>query len=460
MNDTQLVTGDLTPIDATQNALVLWTPRLEDEHLAAHKVFCTIPTRQRQGRCPAKNTPVAAGRFEREIKNNPNMRRHAYEVGGAIEKMVHPRSGSNSIYGIDDLNAGMVRASTMNVSVGGCANSARVVVGQNDDGPNRASPCDRWFADALARADTDDIINYFAESASENLRMIAKQRKTHKRGLTLAVDTHLIPRYDRKPGPELTRSRQKSGTTRFERYMSVQCVYDGMHLVLAFVQLDGLESMYHAAERLFNILQKNKIHIRLALFDRGFFSTGMLELLNKMGIPYLMPCVNTHGVVGALNEFAEFERMGVSVNMLDGSGRRIPYILIITKRRGSKKSSGEPKEEFIGFATNVPDIDISEYDERWMIETGYSKIEAMRVTTRSKKICSRVFCFAFSMLMYNAWVMLNAMLIYNTWLATRTGITQTTFRMFLLLRALNASEKPSQSSQDLGVQVICGGACA
>ena len=100
-----------------------------------------------------------------------------------------------------------------------------------------------------------------------------------------------------------------------------------------------------------------------------------------------MPCVNTKGVVGALNEFAEFCRMGISVNMLNGSGRQVPYILIITKRRSAKKSPTEPKEKFIGFATNVPDIDIAEYGKRWGIEMGYSMIESIRVRTRSKKIC-------------------------------------------------------------------------
>ena len=63
--------------------------------------------------------------------------------------------------------------------------------------------------------------------------------------------------------------------------MSVQCVDDGMRLVLAFVPLKALDKMYEAAEKLFDILQENKIHIRLALFDRGFFSSGMLDLLNR-----------------------------------------------------------------------------------------------------------------------------------------------------------------------------------
>ena len=102
----------------------------------------------------------------------------------------------------------------------------------------------------------------------------------------------------------------------------MQCVDKGMRLVLGFVPLKALDKMHEAAERLFDMLQEGRIRIRLVLFDRGFFSSGMLGLLNRRGVPYLMPCVNTQGVVGALNEFAEFCRMGVSVNTLDGSGGR------------------------------------------------------------------------------------------------------------------------------------------
>lgn len=212
---------------------------------------------------------------------------------------------------------------------------------------------------------------------------------------------------------------------------------------MGYVPVGAIDDVHKAAERLFSMLSDGKIRIKLALFDRGFFSTSMLDLLNTLGIPYLMLCVNTQGVVGALNEFAEFQRMGVSVNMLNGSGKKVPYILIITNRRRTKDSLTEPKDKFIGFATNVPDIDIVEYDKRWGIETGYSMIEKIRVWTRSKKTSSRVFCFAFTLLLYNVWVTLNAMIICCAALAIHSHITQTTFRMILLNVVLSKSPDSS-----------------
>ena len=371
MDDLQPGTDDVK----SANALML-VPQLDDEHMATQVAYLNLPVRQQRGCISVKSMPVVTGSVGREIKNNPNMYHHASELSGTIEKMVHLRSKKNSVYGVYDLNAGMIRAAMLNASVGSCANSMRATsnnddtdcgvdkVGNNDNKKDHAGmdftvPCDRWFADALSRVDVDDAIRHFTKCAVSHLKRITRRRNMPKDGLTVAIDTHLIPRYDRKPGPELTRSRQKSGTVYFERYMSVQCVDDGMRLVLAFVPLKALDKMYEAAEKLFDILQENKIHIRVALFDRGFFSSGMLDLLNRRGIPYLIPCTNTQGVVCSLNEFSEFCRMGVSVNILNGSGRRVPYILIITKRKSAKKSSTEPKDKFIGFATNIPDMDIA-----------------------------------------------------------------------------------------------------
>lgn len=134
--------------------------------------------------------------------------------------------------------------------------------------------------------------------------------------------------------------------------------------------------------------------------------------------------------------------------------RQVPYILIITKRKSAKKSSTEPKDKFIGFATNIPDIDIAEYGKRWVIETGYSMIEAIRVWTRSTKIYARVFCFAFTLLLYNVWVMLNALLGLNTKLATHFGITLVTIRILLLRMTLYAPKKPPQPLKTFHMSIV------
>ena len=60
----------------------------------------------------------------------------------------------------------------------------------------------------------------------------------------------------------------------------------------------------------------------MALFDRRFFSGGTpYPPPNRRGTPYLMPHVNAQRQAGALNGFAEFRCMGISVNILGSSSR-------------------------------------------------------------------------------------------------------------------------------------------
>ena len=40
----------------------------------------------------------------------------------------------------------------------------------------------------------------------------------------VAIDMHLIPRYDKRYGTELVRSKAKDGTHVFERYITIQCL--------------------------------------------------------------------------------------------------------------------------------------------------------------------------------------------------------------------------------------------
>ena len=87
----------------------------------------------------------------------------------------------------------------------------------------------------LARLEPGAAVAAFFETLEENVRVL--------RGLgmldgeiDLAVDMHLIPRYDAAHGPELVRSKNKSGAAWLERYATIQSVTPGLRLVLGRCQ--------------------------------------------------------------------------------------------------------------------------------------------------------------------------------------------------------------------------------
>ena len=58
-------------------------------------------------------------------------------------------------------------------------------------------------------------------------------------GMMIAVYMYLIPRWNKKSGIDLARSRRKNGTVTFERYITAQCVDGGSRLVLGVLHMRG-----------------------------------------------------------------------------------------------------------------------------------------------------------------------------------------------------------------------------
>lgn len=198
------------------------------------------------------------------------------------------------------------------------------------------------------------------------------------------------------------------------------------------------ESVPEMVRGLLGLVREAGAKVKLVLLDREFFSTGVIQALTGMSVGYLMPCPNTPGVVEALNEFAAGQRQSVSDHRLEGSGRRVPYHLIIADRkRNGKKPATLPKERFIGFATSVPDIDINLYSARRGMETGYAMIEAMRAKTRSRDSGASLLCFLYSLMVFNGWVMVNSLRLYHSQARLKGGrrMTQTTLKILLLMAA-------------------------
>lgn len=58
----------------------------------------------------------------------------------------------------------------------------------------------------------------------------------------VAIDMHLISRYDKRYGAELVRSKTKSSTYVFERYVTIQCLVRRIYLALGVLRMPALES--------------------------------------------------------------------------------------------------------------------------------------------------------------------------------------------------------------------------
>ena len=170
-----------------------------------------------------------------------------------------------------------------------------VCIGNQGDGTGRSAAC-------------------ILEKIAAQLGTFKRLGRLPKEGLDMAIDMHLIPRYDRVPGGELTRAKYKNGTTYFERYMTVQCVNNKMRMVLAASYLKRLESVPDYVDVVLKTMAGMDIRMHLALLDREFFEVDAISRLQENSVKYLMPCRNTPNVVTALRDFAQGKRGKISIN--------------------------------------------------------------------------------------------------------------------------------------------------
>ncbi len=148
-----------------------------------------------------------------------------------------------------------------------------------------------------------------------------------------------------------------------------------------------------------------------------------------------MPCRNTHGVVEKLHYFATNPFEDVLYNTLTGYNATASYSIAIAKRKkcNSKKDEKLPENMYIGFATNLPWIDVIVYAVRWGIESRYAMIESMRAKTGSREPGARLFCFLYTLMMFNVWMLVKVVLtaLVVSMSRRRRTITQRAFKEVL-----------------------------
>ena len=66
-------------------------------------------------------------------------------------------------------------------------------------------PTDEWFDGILSKTDKTEMMNDFASSVRVQLDAMHDLGQVADEGMMIAIDIHLIPRWDKKPGIDLTR---------------------------------------------------------------------------------------------------------------------------------------------------------------------------------------------------------------------------------------------------------------
>ena len=339
---------------------------------------------------------------------------------GIVARMLPVSHAPNAVFTEGHLNDGLLLGGVFSSSPSGRTDSARNagnrIIGRRLAEAEAAMPCGEWQRRHLVRIRPGTALAAFGEALDANLDLL-RDRGLLPGRLDVAIDMHLIPRYDRERGPELHRSKSKNGTQWFERYFTIQSVTPGVRLVLGALPMPALEDNADYLRKLITICRGHGVGIGVLMADREFFDTSVMRALTDESIDYVIPCRNTTTVVEEINRFAAGMRGSRSEVAISDGRDCVTYTGVIAVRRRRADGGGgdrgdpdlPPHERYIMFATNNPDLDVEEYSRRWGIETGYRMIEHARPKTRSKNAELRAFCFLYGIMLFNAWVMFNTL---------------------------------------------------
>lgn len=321
-----------------------------------------------------------------------------------MKPTIHISPRYNAIYNTQHFHDHITYAAIQNGQVAGCVIPTYA---------HNRKPSGEWIHQTASKAKATDIYDCFADTVSHSLNVLYKLKAIKRnKPIDIAIDMHLIPRYDKTIDKHITRSKPKAGTCHFERYITIQCVVPECRLVIGHLQMPATAIIEVFVRKIIDFVQDIGIRLGTVMLDREFFTSGVIKTLDELNIKYLIPCVNTSSVKKAIEEFATSKRPRVSKFVIKGTNTSAPYWITITKRTKSRKKSKSIHDEYIGFATNDPKINPNKYYRRWGIETGYRMIENARARTHSKNHVVRLLYFTYSTIMYNVWVMLNAILAH------------------------------------------------
>ena len=312
------------------------------------------------------------------------------------------------------------------------------------------TPSGSWLINSIKKIPEQSMMLQLSNAIDNTIKDM-KNIGMFRTAITVAIDKHLIPRYDKNPDEFLIKSRSKSSTTHFESYCTMSSVEEQCRSCLGAYHVTPNESNSIFVRKLLHDCTRNDIQMRLVLLDREFFSVSVIHELKQLGQKFLIPARKTKGIKNAIIQYVEGNREMVSEYTMHSASKHIESFtfVIIPNPKPAKPNL---TDQYLVFATNIPRGKIfsklsqipEEYKRRWGIETGYACIEKLRPRTTSPNHSVRLLMFYFPLIFYNTWVVTNCIVEdeskYNSKPIISIEILKCFFRLFIIQMIRNEKE--------------------
>jgi len=234
-------------------------------------------------------------------------------------------------------------------------------------------------------------------------KRIGKKRKK----AIVIIDVHEQETYskEKRVSDFIRGGKHKNGTNFFFKFATMEVVIGDKVLTLAVKLFPRRKTLVQIVHELVKIAKKY-VKIKALLLDRGFRDVKILNDLEFLKVPMLMPCIKDEKTRKEL-EKAKHEFHVVKYWWKNAEGEYADFKLMVMKLDNGKEIGFYTTLKFIWLHTARYYLDL--YAKRWNIETGYRLQNLFLPKTTCIKGIVRYFYFCYAVAMHNLWLCLRGM---------------------------------------------------
>ncbi len=118
-----------------------------------------------------------------------------------------------------------------------------------------SNPCGKWIRNSIRSVNPNTLLLGLSDAMDDTVLHLKKLGML-KKSVTVAIDKHLISRYDKSTNPFLINSKPKDSITLFEAYGTIQCVGEQCRAQIGATPIKKGGSIGMIVRKLINDYQK------------------------------------------------------------------------------------------------------------------------------------------------------------------------------------------------------------
>jgi len=266
----------------------------------------------------------------------------------------------------------------------------------------------------LQSFDTEKVENAINKALKHHVsHSISHRNRSYK----FAIDLHYKPYHGEpyKDENEVCRSKAKSGTTHFHVYATIYLIKNKKRYTLAMKYVRNGDDLLDIITFLIEQIHSIGLKIKRLYLDKGFYSTEIIDYLQKEGLPFIIPVAfkgrkgkdGKSGIERLLKGNKSYITDYPLKSVKNGKKTNISFKLYIVVRIIKKKNKHKIRE-YYAYALSEITFPIkrlyNEYRLRFGIETSYKKKNESLCRTSSRRPEIRLLYTGLSFFLVNTWI--------------------------------------------------------